>query len=419
MGRGTRRAKDLTLLRSFFKKAYAEGRFLPLVPSAEVLRRMEENLRSRPEGVPYEIAGFLKDCGLLEEGEKALGFGEQDAGYLLLRERLLEGRPHLRPMELHECAVARTIAELYGMRAIWSRDSCDTPSSLISALQQANNVDRSVAEYIYYAPEEAGSSFLMLLGGPNTTDLLFSRSGGTVRIEVKGELSKLGEYDFPDIDRDGKLVIDEEFRKNRPGLVPFAEEFNRRTSIFKILGSNFSLVPMIEENPDWLRNAVRGYLDEKSPDIFLFEHAPGKGRPTLLVPVLPDFLCEAIDFSGSEIRSNGRNHKKVRSDPNDLYFRMAVAFALKKGGRLGNGRFLMPAGSLEPRKERGKEGSVSGWKLNGLFFFKGEPIETREGEMSFSFLSLQRTKPSISIHARPRVGDPSLFHLELESLEEG
>lgn len=416
MARGARRAGDISLLKSFFKRAHANGAFLPLKPSSEILRAMEEGLKSRGEGVACDIADFLRDCGLDGDAEKAMNFGIQDAGYLLLRRKLREGKPHLRPMELHECAVAKTVASLYGMSSIWSKDMDSSPSWLTAALQRVNNADRSVAEYIYYAPQDEGASLLMLLGGPNTTDLLLSKSGGTVRIEAKGQLSKLGEYDFPDIDKDGKLVLDDEFRSKRQDLVPFAEEFNRKTSIFEILGSNYSLVPMINDHPDWLEKAVGGYLDEKSPDIFLIEHGPGRGKPTVLVPVLPEYLCQALDFSGSEIRSNGRNHKKLRKDVDELYFKMAIGFALKLGGRYEGGRFILPAAALEPRKERGKADSISGWKMNGLFYFEGSPIETAGDEMSFSPESLQRTKPSISIHARPRVDEPSLFLEELAFL---
>ena len=416
MARGARRAGDVRLLRSFFKRVYANGEFLPLVPSWEMLRTMEERLKASEEGIACDIADFLKACGLDGDAEKALNFGAQDAGYLLLEKKLREGRPHLRPMELHECAVAKTVAALYGMSSIWSKDMDSSPGWLTAALQRVNNADRSVAEYIYYAPRDEGSSLLMLLGGPNTTDMLLSKTGGSVRIEAKGQLSKLGEYDFPDIDKDGKLVIDDEFRDKRQGLVPFAVEFNRRTSIFEILGSNYSLVPMINEHPEWLEGAIGGYLDEKSPDIFLIEHAPGRGKPTVLVPALPEFLCKALDFSGSEIRSNGRNHKKVRKDADEPYFRMAIEFALKLGGRFEEGRFTLPAAALEPRRERGKANSISGWKMNGLFYFEGAPIEMAGGEMSFSPESLQRTKPSISIHARPRVDEPSLFLEELAFL---
>lgn len=418
MSRGARRAGDTSLLRSFFKKMYANGEFIPLLPSSEILRAMEESLKASEEGIARDIAEFLRDCGLDGDAEKALNFGVQDAGYLLLKKKLREGKPHLRPMELHECAVAKTVASLYGMSSIWSRDMDYSPSWLTAALQRVNNADRSVAEYIYYAPRDEGSSLLMLLGGPNTTDMLLSKTGGSVRVEAKGQLSKLGEYDFPDIDRDGKLVIDDEFRDKRQGLVPFAEEFNRRTSIFEILGSNYSLVPMINEHPEWLEGAVGGYLDEKSPDIFLIEHAPGRGKPTVLVPVLPEFLCQALDFSGSEIRSNGRNHKKVRKNVDELYFQMAIGFALKLDGRYEGGRFTFPRAKLEPRKERGKANSISGWKMNGLFYFEGAPNEMVGDEMSFSPESLHRTKPSISIHARPRIDDPSLFLEELAFLRD-
>ncbi len=418
MARGARRAGDVRLLRSFFKRVYANGDFLPLVPSWEMLRTMEERLKASEEGIACDIADFLRDCGLDGDAEKALNFGAQDAGYLLLEKKLREGKPHLRPMELHECAVAKTVAALYGMSSIWSKDMDSSPGWLTAALQRVNNADRSVAEYIYYAPRDEGSSLLMLLGGPNTTDMLLSKTGGSVRIEAKGQLSKLGEYDFPDIDKDGKLVIDDEFRDKRQGLVPFAAEFNRRTSIFEILGSNYSLVPMINEHPEWLEGAVGGYLDEKSPDIFLIEHAPGRGKPTVLVPALPEFLCKALDFSGSEIRSNGRNHKKVRKDADEPYFQMAIEFALKLGGRYEGGRFVLPASKLEPRKERGKANSISGWKMNGLFYFEGAPIAMSGDEMSFSPESLQRTKPSISIHARPRVDDHSLFLEELAFLRD-
>lgn len=418
MARGARRAGDVRLLRSFFKRVYANGEFLPLVPSWEMLRTMEERLKASEEGIACDIADFLKACGLDGDAEKALNFGAQDAGYLLLEKKLREGRPHLRPMELHECAVAKTVAALYGMSSIWSKDMDSSPGWLTAALQRVNNADRSVAEYIYYAPRDEGSSLLMLLGGPNTTDMLLSKTGGSVRIEAKGQLSKLGEYDFPDIDKDGKLVIDDEFRDKRQGLVPFAVEFNRRTSIFEILGSNYSLVPMINEHPEWLEGAIGGYLDEKSPDIFLIEHAPGRGKPTVLVPALPEFLCKALDFSGSEIRSNGRNHKKVRKDADEPYFQMAIEFALMLGGRYEGGRFVLPSSKLEPRKERGKANSISGWKMNGLFYFEGAPIAMAGDEMSFSPESLQRTKPSISIHARPRVDGPSLFLEELDFLRD-
>ena len=199
MARGARRAGDVRLLRSFFKRVYANGEFLPLVPSWEMLRTMEERLKASEEGIACDIADFLKACGLDGDAEKALNFGAQDAGYLLLEKKLREGRPHLRPMELHECAVAKTVAALYGMSSIWSKDMDSSPGWLTAALQRVNNADRSVAEYIYYAPRDEGSSLLMLLGGPNTTDMLLSKTGGSVRIEAKGQLSKLGEYDFPDV----------------------------------------------------------------------------------------------------------------------------------------------------------------------------------------------------------------------------
>ena len=229
-----------------------------------------------------------------------------------------------------------------------------------------------------------GNIFLKEYGGCGMSDIqLISEDGTITTIEVKEPLSLGGDYDLG-ITEEGKLFprISKD-RKFPEAAQKILDSFNEVDSIFNHLGHNIPL-----SNTDYLKDILTDYLGDKQIDYI----ATYSNKEELIY--FP--ACEIfnhVDFKGSEIRTAGKNSVKAYT-PN------AFNAAMNKIGCTinSNGIVAIPKDKAGFRVARGSKNSVSGIKINSIFYFKIEDISEDNDFYYADIKKAQQVKQGIGVH---------------------
>lgn len=288
---------------------------------------------------------------------------------------------------LTECFIAQTLAEALQLDKFADIDNsnAELPVQISNLLfQQKNKKDGASFRYIYYG--EKYDKVLVQCGDSSTIDAVFIKEKIGVRIEFKEEIAKLSEQDIPSYDEKGKLVLDEDFINKYPYYVPFVEIFNRKTDMFKMIGHNFSLVDFI--NKENSSDIINNILDLKSIDLYILL------KKNSLVPIIASELADNVTFAASEIRTAGRNSKKLWSR------KFAEEEISRLGGKIADGQVTIPFQEKLYSTGRGSD-VVTRCKLNSFLFVRIEDVK-RDGDiLKFAFEDIRQLKPSISLHLSP------------------
>jgi hypothetical protein len=239
------------------------------------------------------------------------------------------------------------------------------------------------ARYIYFNPENT-SEYIVQYGDPNSVDAEFVTNNQIIKIEIKEPNSKAKEIDIPSYDDNGKLVLDERFIDLYPEYIDFIKWFNSSSSILENLGSNIKL----NNNSQDKNNIVSNYFKQNSVD---FVMTYSEENDDLILIKSEDFH-KFISTDGSEIRTSGKNSKKIFTD---LFFKNSVKDL--EGIFIDKNILSIKKEKVVAAKARGKD-TISRIKINYVFFSKIEDVREEGENIIFNLQKIKQLKPTISIH---------------------
>lgn len=297
-----------------------------------------------------------------------------------------EKKMALQPSVLTECFIAQTLANFWHLDKFEDLDANGfLPSNISNMLFGIRNKrDGASFRYIYFS--DKADCVLVQCGDSSTIDAVFIKEKIGIRIEFKEELAKINEVDIPSYDDDGKLIVGDDFKSQYPYYAPFVEIFNNKTNVFEMMGHNFKLVDYLDEENS--KRIIENIVDAKFIDVYILL----KGNS--LLPVLGKNLHSCVGFSGSEIRTAGKNAKKLWS----------VDFAKNEithlDGTVAGGTVFLPLNEKMYVTGRGMD-IVTRYKINPLLFVRIEHTAVTDGIISFAFEKIEQLKPTVSLHLSP------------------
>ncbi len=150
-------------------------------------------------------------------------------------------------------------------------------------------------------------------------------------------------------------------------------------NFFESIGHNIHTFSLESVN-----TAVTNNYSKKYADVICTEDKYG-----YLVMLPANQVSLWAEIAG-EIRPAGRNHSNVWT-PKAL-----SRFLYKKGAHIEGERVTMSICEMTPRKARGGNNNISGYKINPLFFVYADDCLVKQTEISFDISSVRQLKPTIA-----------------------
>lgn len=376
-------------LKHLFNKIYNNGKLTRLIISRKNLKALNEFYKKNFESsLDYEL--FIVNLGNLKTEL------EKSKSALAEFQKQFNRKMALQPAILSECFVAQTIANLFDLDKFIDADERmeNIPIHLFEALikSRGGDLEAALPRYIYFSDNKG--VVLLQYGDSSSIDAVFVKDGYRVRLEMKEEYAKLGEYDL-NYDETGKLIPTQNILENHREYLSFINRFNSATDVFNHIGRNFKIGSYLDD--EIVINIVSSVFDLKKIDLYIIQ----KGDNVFAVP--SEQLINCVDVNkGSEIRTAGRNSYKVFTP---IRFEELIH---ELGGNLKDGIITVPYSSKNAAKGRGKS-TISRYKLNSLFFVKYSDITIKEDMISFSIDKVKQNKATISIHLNSIINKESLL----------
>lgn len=249
------------------------------------------------------------------------------------------------------------------------------PESVCSLLKSYNLIPR----YVYSNTDK--SRMLIQAGSCNGIDsaLISVIDLNIYTIEFKEAGAKISEPDLPKYGESGQIVVTDEFLEKYPQFKQMLEE-QKDLNFFEKMGSNENRFSKESVSIAVMNNFVKKYAD-----VVCTEDVNG-----YLIMLPSNQLSDWADIIVGEIRPAGRNHYKVWT-PNAL-----EKFVINKCGMVNNGRVTIEKSALIPRKERGGNNIISGYKINSLFFVYAYDCEEKDDNVSFDLNNVRQLNPTIA-----------------------
>lgn len=364
-------------LKYLFNKVYNDGRLTKLIVSKNKVKSLGEFYKNNFESfTDYDL--FLVNL------EKLKTDLEKSKSAMAEFKKQFNKRMALQPAILNECFVAQTLANILNLDNFIDADEKveNIPSHLFEALikSKGGELEAALPRYIYYSDKKG--IVLLQYGDSSSIDAVFVKDGYRVRLEIKEELAKLGEYDL-NYDETGKLIPTQNILENHPEYVSFINKFNSVTNMFDHAGRNFKIGSYLDD--EMVTNIVSSVFELKKIDLYILQ------KKDTIFTVPSEKLLKCVDVAGSEIRTTGRNDYKVFT-PNKLNELIASL-----GGSVVDGNVILPFNADKYFKGRGKT-SITGYKLSNLFSAKKQHTTINEDKISFPLIKVKQRKATISIH---------------------
>ena len=309
----------------------------------------------------------------------------------------------LQPCILTECFVAQTIANKLNLTNFIDLDDKSTkvPAELINTLFTAQMyVDGSSFRYCYY--NNQFNTLVFQCGSSTTVDIIFTKSGESIRIEVKEDNSILEGVDITGLyDETGKLLIDERFKKKRENYIPYINLFNKITNVFKMEGHNFNF--HLDLTDQSIKDIINETLGRKVIDMYIFV------VNNKVVPALSNYLVDFVTFDGSEIRTAGKNSRKFFTP---IYVKKKIE---DLGGTITNNVVTLPYDIAN--KKKGRQLSYeTRYTIGSLLFVYLDETTVQGNNISFRLDDVLQKVPNISVHLKCRINYDSL-ELQFSSIQ--
>lgn len=302
----------------------------------------------------------------------------------------LQVRKALQPGIISECNFSETLAKILKLNKVIDLDNAkynDVPKEFGEYVQSTNQTF-SGARYLFYNPKDKGV-FIFQYGNPALGDAEIVFEGVKIRLEYKERSAKLGEYDIMYHD-DGKLIPSEKIKNELNVLVLLIDSFNENTDIFSEIGHNYNSF-----DKDACIVAANAYIESKNIDLIIssvdgelvaidrkcFGYTLGNGE-------------YAVSLKGSEIRTSGKNNKKVwtKEHFNSVLERLNVR-------QIGDSKVFIENNDslIEFAKARGKA-KISRLKINNIYYLDIENIKEKDDGFVFDINDVKQLVPTISMH---------------------
>lgn len=334
------------------------------------------------------------DAFLEENFEKTKGISKLKSGKYEMEKQYNQNRA-LQPGILSECNYVETLAKIFGLNKCLDFDRTPMNQVPIECRNYLNSGYQtfSAARYLYYSSKNQ-NIFIFQYGNPANGDAEIIINGNKVRIEFKERNAKAGEYDITGLyDDEGKLIISDDFRKNTPEYIPFIEKFNKETNIIEQIGHNYN-----DFDDETKVLSVIEYFTRH--DIDAIVSSTSNNELVILTPEcikieLPDGK-KIITTENSEIRTSGRNHKKIFTKK--LFMNVLDRM---KAVNVGDDKYEVSLNNelVEIVNGRGKS-TPSRIKFNKVFFVDINNAHIKDGKIIFSINDVEQLKPSISMHIK-------------------
>ena len=334
------------------------------------------------------------DAFLEENSEKTKGISKLKSGKYEMEKQYNQNRA-LQPGILSECNYVETLAKIFGLNKCLDFDRTPMNQVPIECRNYLNSGYQtfSAARYLYYSSKNQ-NIFIFQYGNPANGDAEIIINGNKVRIEFKERNAKAGEYDITGLyDDEGKLIISDDFRKNTPEYIPFIEKFNKETNIIEQIGHNYN-----DFDDETKVLSVIEYFTRH--DIDAIVSSTSNNELVILTPEcikieLPDGK-KIITTENSEIRTSGRNHKKIFTKK--LFMNVLDRM---KAVNVGDDKYEVSLNNelVEIVNGRGKS-TPSRIKFNKVFFVDINNAHIEDDKIIFSINDVEQLKPSISMHIK-------------------
>lgn len=374
-------------LKYLFNRIYNNGKLTNLIVTRSTVNKLNNFYKMNFEdSANYE--SFLVDLGSLKD--QLLKSKSAAAEY----EKQYTRSMALQPAILSECFVAQTLADMFELDEFLDADEKEEniPSQLLLALIRARGgeLEAAIPRYIYYSNTK--NIVLLQYGDSSSIDAVFVKDGYRVRLELKEEKAKLGEYDL-NYNEEGTLIPTQNIIENHKEYISFIDRFNEVTNVFSHMGSNFKIGSYLTD--ELLESIVAAVFDLKKIDLYILQ----KGRKIFCVPSRD--LISSVDVSGSEIRMTGKNKYKVFT-PNKLN-----ELLNNLGATISDGIVSVPYDQNNNTIGRGRS-VITRYKLNSLFLVEYKNIIINDGIVSFRYNDIRQIKCTISVHLYSTINHDSL-----------
>jgi len=277
-----------------------------------------------------------------------------------------------------ECVYAQTLANMFSLN-IFNNCRLSTthiPQKVLSLLSSYSLFPR----YSYSTSDYR--RMLIQAGGHGGIDsaLITVIDLNIYTIEFKEPGAKTSEPDLPKYGEDGKLISDTEFLEKYPQFTEMLKQ-HLGENIFNYMGSNIN---------NFTFESINQAVSDNYSSSNKFAHVcctEDRDGYLTMMPINQIQLWAKVE---GEIRPSGRNHYSVWTP-----------IALKRfiddlGGEVINKTVKLPLKNLVPRKARGGNKNVTGYKITPLFFVYKENVTISKGVLICKFKSIRQLKPTIT-----------------------
>ena len=293
----------------------------------------------------------------------------------------------LQPGIISECNFSESIAKVLGLNKVIDLDNAkynEVPREFNEFVQNSSQTF-SGARYLFYNNKNK-NIFIFQYGNPARGDAEVVMDGQKIRLEYKEKHAKLGEYDML-YDNMGTLIPSNKIKQELGALTFLIDSFNQNTDIFSEIGHNYTAFDV-----DTCMIAASMYLQSKKIDLII--SAVGDS----LVAI--NFDCfkhktpsneYAVSLKGSEIRTSGKNSKKVWTEEHFEQTLKDLEVVNK------NGFCYIKKDKCKLVKGKGKE-EITRLKIGSIYFVFIENVKDNGLEYVFKKEDVRQLVPTISMH---------------------
>lgn len=357
---------------------------------------LSENDIKRLNNFFKEVDQFNKEFEtfLEENSEKTKGISKLKSGKYEMEKQYNQNKA-LQPGILSECNYVETLAKVFNLNKCLDFDRTPMNQVPIECRNYLNSGYQtfSAARYLYYSTKNP-DIFIFQYGNPANGDAEIIINGNKVRLEFKERNAKAGEYDITGLyDDKGKLLISDDFRKNTPEYIPFIEKFNSETNVIEQIGHNYN-----DFDDETKISSVMEYFARH--DIDAIVSSTSDNELVVLTPEcvkieLPDGR-RIITTENSEIRTSGRNHRKVFTK--DLFMKVLDQM---KAVEIGPNKYEVSLDNDLVEIVNGRGTNIpSRIKFNKVFFVDINLAKIDDNKVVFDINDVEQLKPSISMHIK-------------------
>lgn len=355
-----------------------------LILSDKEIKRIEKFYKENRK-IDKEYENYVKD------NYEIIGCVEKiRSGNYELKKQYNKGESLQRSI-LSECNYIETLAQIFKLNKCIDFDRSPLNSIPVECRNYLNSGQQSysAARYLYFNPKKP-DIFIFQYGNPAECDADIIINNNKIKLEFKKRKAKAGESDLY-YDEKGKLILRDDFEEKTPELVKFVEQFNAETNVIKEIGHNYR--DKFDEQE--LIEAALCYFTRNNIDLYV---SATKGNE--LIALEPDILkvqlndgSRIITTKGSEIRTTGRNSKKLVLDKLfDNIMKMMNAEQLDD-----NYIRVKMNPDIEIKNSSGSS-SPGRVKFNKFFYVKYGDCKINNGYIVFNRDDVYQVNPTIAVH---------------------